>query len=163
MKRRRELHCTVCDKAVSTAITDPVMFVASVECSDCYKKRRDETKRLASHVYRCQAASGELHDLAARILDHPSLAHGMDGGSKKIEIEIEQQAGRGTAFNVYQGDKYADGLAFDEMLGLVAALTMPEQRRQLQWMKTQADHDAWHAHLKGITDRNREEEVRDAI
>ena len=46
-------------------------------------------------------------------------------------------------FNVIQGDRYSDQLGFDEMLGLVAILTMPEHTPHRQWMKTKEEHDAW--------------------
>jgi len=36
---------------------------------------------------------------------------------------------------VSQGENTADHLTYDEMLGLFAALTMPEKRPCLQWMK----------------------------
>ena len=42
-------------------------------------------------------------------------------------------------FTVKQGNKYSDKLSFDEMLGLIAALTMPKHRPTLQWMKTKED------------------------
>lgn len=50
-------------------------------------------------------------------------------------------------FNVVQGDKYTEALGFDEMLGLVSALTMPESRPCLQWMKTKEQHEAWRNRL----------------
>lgn len=33
-------------------------------------------------------------------------------------------------------------LGFDEMLGLIAALTIPSERRNLQWLKTPEQHAA---------------------
>lgn len=42
---------------------------------------------------------------------------------EKIIIEKD-----GNAFNVIQGDRYSDHLGYDEMLGVVSALTMPEDR-----------------------------------
>jgi hypothetical protein len=39
-------------------------------------------------------------------------------------------------FEVFQGDKSSGELGYDEMLGLVSALTMPKNRPCLQWMKT---------------------------
>lgn len=50
-------------------------------------------------------------------------------------------------FNVIQGDKYSDQLGFDEMLGLIAILTMPDHTPHLQWMKTKEEHDAWRASI----------------
>ena len=45
-------------------------------------------------------------------------------------------------FEVFQGDKSSDELSFDEMLGLIAALTMPERCPSLLWMKTKEQRDA---------------------
>ena len=53
----------------------------------------------------------------------------------KITIEAAEYG-----FKVSQGDKYAE-VGWDEMLGLVAALTMPESRPCLQWMKTKEQHE----------------------
>ena len=38
-------------------------------------------------------------------------------------------------FVVKQGDKSSDCLGFDEMLGLITAITMPEVRPYLHWLK----------------------------
>lgn len=47
----------------------------------------------------------------------------------------------------YDG-KYADGLGYDEMLGLVAAITMPQERPTLQWLKTPEQHKQWRDSLE---------------
>lgn len=60
-----------------------------------------------------------------------------------IQIEIYQEGG----FNVIQSDKCSEHLSYDEMLGLVSALTMPESRPCLQWMKTKERHEAWRKSL----------------
>ena len=39
-------------------------------------------------------------------------------------------------FDVWQGDRHSNHLGYDEMLGLVSALTMPKNRPCLHWMKT---------------------------
>lgn len=52
-------------------------------------------------------------------------------------------------FNVIQGGKYSGLLGYDEMLGLVSALTMPEKRPCLQWMRTLEEHDKFNLKLKG--------------
>jgi hypothetical protein len=41
---------------------------------------------------------------------------------------------------IRQGDKYADGLCYDEMLGLLAAMTMPNERQALSWLRTKEQH-----------------------
>jgi hypothetical protein len=63
---------------------------------------------------------------------------------EKITIELltEEIGGVWRGWKVSQGEKYADGLGFDEMLGLVSALTLPEERPTLQWMKTKEQHEA---------------------
>lgn len=43
-------------------------------------------------------------------------------------IIIETDKDRKNSFTVRQGDKYSDGLTYDEMLGTISALTMPTER-----------------------------------
>lgn len=50
------------------------------------------------------------------------------------EIRIAKRDGG--SFDVHYGDRYAEELTFDEMLGMVATLTMPEKPRQREWLKT---------------------------
>ena len=45
-------------------------------------------------------------------------------------------------FEVFQGDKSSGELSFDEMLGLITSLTMPERWPCLLWMKTKEQRDA---------------------
>lgn len=45
-------------------------------------------------------------------------------------------------FEVFQGDKSSGELSYDEMLGLITSLTMPESRPCLLWMKTKEQRDA---------------------
>lgn len=45
-------------------------------------------------------------------------------------------------FEVFQGNKSSDELSFDEMLGLIAALTIPESCLSLLWMKTKEQREA---------------------
>lgn len=47
-------------------------------------------------------------------------------------------------WKVSQGDKYANCLGFDEMLGLVAHITTPIDRNMINWMKTKEQHNAEH-------------------
>jgi hypothetical protein len=63
----------------------------------------------------------------------------------KIEIESVERPSTeaGLSFcgwKVSQGDKCANNLSFDEMLGLVAALTMPEIKPQINWLRTEKQH-----------------------
>ena len=45
-------------------------------------------------------------------------------------------------FEVFQGNKNSDELSFDEMLGLITSLTIPEHCPCLLWMKTKEQRDA---------------------
>ena len=45
-------------------------------------------------------------------------------------------------FEVFQGDKSSDELSFDEMLGLITSLTIPEHCPCLLWMKTKEQRNA---------------------
>ena len=45
-------------------------------------------------------------------------------------------------FEVFQGNKSSDELSFDEMLGLITSLTIPEHCPCLLWMKTKEQRDA---------------------
>lgn len=47
-----------------------------------------------------------------------------------------------SGWKVTKGEEYADGLAYEEMLGVIAALTMPTGRPCLQWMRTKEQHEA---------------------
>lgn len=64
----------------------------------------------------------------------------------KVEIELIESPSTETQYNgwkVTYGDKYADCLGYDEMLGLVTAITFPENRPTLQWLKTDKQHQQW--------------------
>ena len=43
-------------------------------------------------------------------------------------------------FEVVQGDKTSEMLGFEEALGLIASLMMPEKRPCLNWMQTKEEH-----------------------
>lgn len=63
----------------------------------------------------------------------------------KIQIELIKGDNE-TIHNgwlVTVGEKYADGLCYEEMLGLVSALTIPESKGMLAWLKTKEQHEAW--------------------
>ena len=57
---------------------------------------------------------------------------------EKVTITLESNG-----WKVQQGDKYADTLCYEEMLGVFISLTMPEQRTCLQWMCTKEQHEAY--------------------
>jgi len=68
----------------------------------------------------------------------------------KIEIYFIEPSEKDIygGWTVSYGDKYAEGLVYDEMFGLVASITMPKERPCLQWLKTEAQHQAWRDALK---------------
>ena len=58
-----------------------------------------------------------------------------------MKIEIEQLI-EGGAFNVYVDDgRIGDYLAWSEMLGVIASLTIPEHRTCLSYLHTQEELD----------------------
>ena len=80
---------------------------------------------------------------------------------EKIEISLITEEGDiWKGWLVKQGDKYADGLGYDEMLGLIAALTLPQDRPTLHWMKTAEQHKAWRDRLGSSEENTRKEEVQ---
>lgn len=58
----------------------------------------------------------------------------------KIEIEYNTE-GEWRGWKVTHGDKYAHGLSYDEMIGLVTAITLPEPRPTLNWLRTTEQHN----------------------
>lgn len=72
-----------------------------------------------------------------------------DSSNRKIEpikVEFLEEKDPITEFSgwkVSQGEKYATGLGFDEMLGLFTSLAMPKKRPCLQWMKTKEQHQKY--------------------
>lgn len=75
---------------------------------------------------------------------------------EKVVDTIKIEKLEGGAFNIVQRDKYSDQLGWDEMLGLVSALTIAKEPMCLSWMKTKEEHEAQFNSLKkaagGITD-----------
>ena len=76
---------------------------------------------------------------------------------EKIIIEIDKDFDN--SFTVRQGDRYCDRLTYDEMLGTVSALTMPEKRPCLHWMRTKEEWCAWHSNIKRAMKQTHENEV----
>lgn len=60
-----------------------------------------------------------------------------------MKITIESQ---NTLFKVKVEDKYAEHLTYEEVLGLVSALTMPNEKRCLNWLKTDDQHKSSRTH-----------------
>lgn len=59
----------------------------------------------------------------------------------KPDIIIKQLDGGG--FDVHYGGKSTDLLSYDEMLGTIAQLTVPEIKHCLAWFKNDEEHAAW--------------------
>ncbi len=45
-------------------------------------------------------------------------------------------------------NRYAYGLSYDEMIGVVSMITMPEDRPCLRWLKTAEQHKVWEDRVK---------------
>jgi hypothetical protein len=56
-----------------------------------------------------------------------------------------------SGFKVSQGEKYADGLGFDEMIGLLSCMAMPTERPQLRWLKTKEQHKFFRTNYANCT------------
>ena len=59
----------------------------------------------------------------------------------KQDIIIEQLPDGG--YDVHYGDKRTGQLGYDEMLGLVSCLAMPDSRPCLQWLQSEEHHKNW--------------------
>ena len=68
----------------------------------------------------------------------------------KIEIEVIQGSNGGKAYNVIVGEKDTGHLTFDEMLGLLVILTIPQNSPHLYWLKTKKEWDEFEERLKNI-------------
>lgn len=62
-------------------------------------------------------------------------------------------------FTVRQGDRYADEITFDEMLGLIVYLTKPDRVPYGGWMKTYVEHSKWHKYLYHLNPSSRKEQL----
>ena len=65
---------------------------------------------------------------------------------EKIIIEHSEKFG----FKITQGDKYSGKMCYDEMLGLISSLTMPENRPNLHWMRTEEEYEVIKKHHEEI-------------
>jgi hypothetical protein len=57
-------------------------------------------------------------------------------------------------YEVHQGNKYSDQLGYDEMLGLFVALSMPNNRPCLQWMRTKEQHKQKQDYFESLKNKN---------
>lgn len=69
---------------------------------------------------------------------------------QKVVDTIKIEKLEGGAFNVVQGDRYSDQLGWEEMLGLVSALTIAKEPMCLSWMKTKEEHERQLEAMKNI-------------
>lgn len=77
---------------------------------------------------------------------------------KNVMEKITIEQGEGGMFTVYQGGKSSGALGWDETLGLIAALTIPEGKKPcVHWMKTEEEHEV---ELTGRTSKPSEEPDR---
>ncbi len=65
----------------------------------------------------------------------------------KIELEFIEQSNYETnefsGWKVTISDKYANGLCYDEMIGLITVLTSETGKPCLNWLKTKEQHEAY--------------------
>lgn len=74
-----------------------------------------------------------------------------------IIIEIDKD--RKNSFTVRQGDKYSDGLTYEEMLGTISALTMPTERPCIHWMRTKEQWKDFFANVLSAKNKHIKNEV----
>lgn len=60
---------------------------------------------------------------------------------KKEDIIIKQLPDG--VFDVIYGDRRSGLVSYDEMLGTISAITMPDNRPSLRFLKTEAQHQAF--------------------
>lgn len=71
---------------------------------------------------------------------------------QKVVDTIKIEKLEGGAFNVVQGDRYSDTLSYDEMLGLVSALTIAKEPNCLRWMQTKEEHESFRKNLEKLAE-----------
>lgn len=62
-------------------------------------------------------------------------------------------------FTVRQGDRYADGVTFGEMLELIVHLAKPDQLLCGSWMRTYVEHSKWYKYLYHLNPNSRKEQL----
>lgn len=53
-------------------------------------------------------------------------------------------------WSVTCADKSSVDLSYEEMIGVVISLSLPEQRPCLRWMKTKQEHEAFEKHMQNL-------------
>ena len=66
----------------------------------------------------------------------------------KPKITIEFSENNECLFTVSHDNKKAIDLGYDEMLGLLTSLTMPNERPCQQWLWTKEQYKAWESKYK---------------
>lgn len=62
--------------------------------------------------------------------------------------------------DVREGDKYCDGLGWDEMLGQIAAMTLPAERvHKMNGLYPMLTKEEWEARQKALMERIEQSEV----
>ena len=56
-------------------------------------------------------------------------------------------------FTVSQGERTAKEVTYEEILGLISAMTLAEPRRCLQWLKTKEEQHHWDSYLDKLSNR----------
>lgn len=59
-------------------------------------------------------------------------------------------------YTITQGNKSSVELGYDEMLGLLVSLTLPDKRPCLQWMRTDFEHKQRKKYLESIKSKSDE-------
>jgi hypothetical protein len=65
----------------------------------------------------------------------------------KITVELIKDPAR-PGWKLSVGDKYAECLTYDEMLGLFVSVSMPKDKRCLAWLKTAQEHGVYEEAFK---------------
>lgn len=65
----------------------------------------------------------------------------------KINSHVNELGEKTAAFNIEFEGKLADGLGYDEMLGLISAICLPQERPCLNWLKTPEQVNKWREFL----------------
>lgn len=72
------------------------------------------------------------------------------GEGQKVVIEKLKDG----LWNVSVGDKLADKLGYDEMLGLVASITIPDNRPCIAWLKNPEQRKAYEDYMNNLRKYN---------
>lgn len=111
-------------------------------------------------VAQCQGYK-DAQDMIARTGADPEKIDGEDRRTwpaPYIKRRITIDTLGGGSFMITDGALKNEGLTFDEMLGVIAALTMPQPPKCLQWMETQEQIDAREEHYFQMRQKRKAED-----